>query len=232
MKSGYTHIAVVLDRSGSMWSVAADTIGGFNTFLAEQKELKGEATLTLVQFDSEFETVYFSKPLIEIPNLTSKTYIPRSGTALRDAVGKTILLTGKWLEEKPEEERPEKVICLILTDGGENESTEFSAEQIREMVKHQQDVYSWTFTFIGANQDSFAVSNKMGFSAANTMNYAATAAGTGSAFKSMSRGIVAARNADYATYNSTLRTEGLFDAEAYEEQTQLGVDNSARNSVK
>ena len=114
MKTGYTHIAVVLDRSGSMSSVRKDTIGGFNSFLAEQKSAPGEATLTLVQFDNEYQTVFYEEKIANVPDLNDKTFVPRGGTALLDAIGKTITLTGQDLANKPENLRAEKVIVVIF----------------------------------------------------------------------------------------------------------------------
>ena len=99
------------------------------------------------------------------------------------------------------------------------------------MIKEQEEKYAWTFVFIGANQDSFSVSQAMGFTAANTINYVASAQGTSEAFTSMSKGLTKARSMDFATYNTSLRSEGLFDAEDYAAQENLGADNSKRGTI-
>lgn len=120
MKQGLTEIVVILDRSGSMESIRDDAIGGFNAFMESQKAVAGEATSTLVQFNTTLETVHENVPLQDMPLLDSKTYVPGGGTALLDAVGLTVDRVGKRLAVTPEDKRPEKVMVAILTDGEEN----------------------------------------------------------------------------------------------------------------
>ena len=142
MNDNKTAIMVVLDRSGSMQPLTKDVCGGFDTFVAEQKKLPGEATLTLVQFDHEYEIVYVNKPLDEVPPLT---HIPRGSTALLDAVGRGIGELGSALDKQPEDERPGKVIVVIMTDGQENASQEWTREKLRKLIKEQREKYSWEF---------------------------------------------------------------------------------------
>lgn len=208
MRSDFTDISVVLDRSGSMASVATDTIGGFNTFLAEQKKQPGKATLTLAQFDDVYEVVHDGKPLAEVPELTSRTFVPRGSTALLDAIGNTINRTGKRLADMPDTERPGKVIVVILTDGFENASREFSKEKINEMIAHQRDKYQWEFVFIGANQDAIATAASYGIGAHSTMTYAANAVGTQHAFAS-----VANLTSNYRAGRAAAFTEADRDAQ-------------------
>ena len=193
MKKGYTDISIVLDRSGSMDSVKSDTIGGFNSFLKAQKEVPGEATITLVQFDDIYEVVYEGIRLQDAPLLNDQTFVPRGTTALLDAIGRTINATGKRLAAIPETERPEKVIFVILTDGYENASREFKVEQINDMIRHQRDVYAWEIVFIGANQDAITSASQMGIQAANALTYAANTVGTQQAFSSLTQNIAAYR---------------------------------------
>jgi hypothetical protein len=193
MKQGYTDISIVLDRSGSMDSVKSDTIGGFNSFLKAQKEVPGEATITLAQFDDIYEVVYEGKKLQDAPLLNDQTFVPRGTTALLDAIGRTINATGKRLASMPEAERPEKVIFVILTDGYENASREFKVEEINDMIRHQRDVYAWEFAFIGANQDAITSASQMGIQAANALTYAANTVGTQQAFSSLTQNIAAYR---------------------------------------
>lgn len=185
--SNKTHIAVVLDRSGSMQSIKADTIGGFNEFLKAQKAAPGKATLTLVQFDDVSETVWDSADISGVKPLTDETYKPRGSTALLDTIGKVINQTGQALSGLDEAVRPSKVVFVILTDGHENASHEFSLQNINEMITHQRDKYAWEFVFLGANQDAILVAGRMGISQVSAMTFAANAKGTASAFSSTAR---------------------------------------------
>lgn len=173
MKKDYTHITVILDRSGSMEKVKEDTIGGFNAFLNEQKNLEGEATISIIQFDNEYEYIAKFKPIQEVEELNSSTYKPRGMTALYDALGKAIKQTGKTLRNMKEEDRPEKVVFVILTDGYENASKKYTADNIKDKIEHQQSKYNWDFTYIGANQDAILVGNSMGISKDKSLNFAA-----------------------------------------------------------
>ena len=167
-----THIAVLLDRSGSMESIKAETISGFNFFLNEQKKSGANASLTLVQFDTqETEIVHEAKPVQSVPELNADTYQPRGGTPLLDALGETISSTGRTLAVVPEANRPDKVVFVIITDGQENSSHKFSKTQIKEMLEHQTNVYKWQFIYLGANQDAFAEAGSMGIGVGNAANF-------------------------------------------------------------
>lgn len=168
MKSNHTHIAIVLDRSGSMEDCAADTRGGFDTFIAEQKKAPGTASLTLAQFDSLYEVVHDFADIQSIPPLV---FVPRGSTALLDAIGRTITATGARLAELPEDARPEHVIFVIITDGEENASREFNRDQILKMIAHQRDAYKWEFVFLGANQDVIQAGSAIGIHQQNSMTY-------------------------------------------------------------
>jgi len=187
MKQGLSEIICIIDRSGSMGHIKNDAIGGFNTFLKEQKKLPGEATLTYIQFDTEYEVVHENKPLRDVQPINSSIYIPRGSTALLDAVGKTIDATGRRLANTPEENRPEKVIVAILTDGEENSSCQYNLSKIKEMITHQKEKYSWEFIFLGANQDAFAEAMKIGIETKDTLNFNATGIGVKTAYSDMSR---------------------------------------------
>ncbi len=144
-----TEIVAILDRSGSMQNLRTDTIGGFNSFIAEQKKAEGKAVLTLVQFDDLYQIDYEGKDINDVADLDETTYVPRGSTALLDAVGRTINAVGSRLAKLPEDQRPGQVIFLVITDGQENTSREFQAEKVKEMVKHQTDTYQWSFIFMG-----------------------------------------------------------------------------------
>lgn len=168
-----THIAVLLDRSGSMEAVREETISGFNFFLKDQKAAGDNATFTLVQFDSEStDVVHESRKLGEVPDLNLDTFQPRGCTPLLDALGQTIVSTGKTLAAIPETNRPDKVVFVVITDGQENASHSFTKARIKEMIDHQTGKYNWKFIYLGANQDSFDEAGAVGIPKATTADYA------------------------------------------------------------
>ncbi len=181
-----TDISLVLDRSGSMGAVQEATIAGFNQFLAEQRKLDGEARLSLVQFDHEYEPVFEATPLNDVPELDANRYVPRGRTALLDAIGLTIDRTGQRLASQAEPDRPGQVLFVILTDGHENSSHRYTADQIFQMIEHQQDVCQWQFIYLGANQDAIATAASYGIGAGHAMTYDATPAASGRAWGSLS----------------------------------------------
>ena len=168
-------IAVVLDESGSMTSCWDQTIDGFNEFVQGQRnaENAGDAKLTLNKFDApKIETVFADRPLAEVPALDKTNYRPNGGTNLLDCIGYTIEQVNDSLAKLKKKERP-GVIITIMTDGAENASRSFTNQQIKDMVKAAEDA-DWTFTFLGANIDSFAVGSTFGMSVQNSVNYSTT----------------------------------------------------------
>jgi hypothetical protein len=155
MKKDYCEIIMVLDESGSMSSCKSDTVGGVNEFLNNQKRLAGEVKVTLVKFSDYYKVINDAAPLQQIEYLNDHNYTPSNTTALLDAVGKTINKTGQRLAAMKEKNRPEKVIFVIITDGFENASQEFSQSEVFKMVTHQKEKYSWEFTFLGADIDTW-----------------------------------------------------------------------------
>lgn len=204
MQENLTKIVAILDRSGSMQKVQADTIGGFNNFIEEQKKVPGEATITLIQFNGNYETTYADVPLNHVAPLSIETYKPSGWTALNDALAATINDVGTKLAATKEENRPSKVIFLIMTDGEENYSKLFignaGLKKLNEMVKHQQEKYSWAFSFIGANIDSFATAQSYGIDSKYAINYIHSGIGTANAFKTLSRGTAALRMSSNANF--------------------------------
>lgn len=186
MLKDYTDITVVLDRSGSMQSTRTDAEGGFNSFVADQRKIAGKCLVTLTQFDDVYEVVYSGRPISDVPPLT---LVPRNSTALLDAIGKTINDTGKRLAALSDADRPEHVIVVIITDGGENASREFKGDKIQEMIKHQRETYNWQFVFIGANQDAIATAASIGIPQANSLTFAANAVGTRGSYESLSNAV-------------------------------------------
>jgi uncharacterized protein YegL len=169
MKKDLFELIVLLDESGSMGSVVTDTIGGFNTFLETHQKLPGEAKLTLVKFDTKYEIVHNGVDVRKALALNTETYTPGGMTALIDAVGRTIDEVGYRLANTIEEERPEKVIFMIITDGEENSSKEYTKEQVKEKTEHQTKNYQWEFIFLGADQDAWA--NARGIGVQNSYNF-------------------------------------------------------------
>ncbi len=155
MKKNLTEIAVILDESGSMSSCKHDTIGGFNEFIKTQSKIEGDATVTFVKFSDYYKIINEGSPIEKVEKLNECTYTPTYSTALLDAVGRTINSIGTRLSKLPESERPEKVMIVIITDGYENASKEYSKTQIFDMVKHQREKYQWEFLFLGADIDSW-----------------------------------------------------------------------------
>lgn len=163
-----THLAMLLDRSGSMQQIRSATEEGFNTFVAEQLEEEGSATMTLAQFDHEFQEVFVDRPLAEVPRLDLQ---PRGRTALLDSIARLVNDTGARLATLPESERPGTVIVGIMTDGLENASREYDHAAIKELITHQEEKYAWTFLYLGANQDAIEVGAQLGVAAERSMTY-------------------------------------------------------------
>lgn len=188
----FTDITFILDRSGSMQSVESDVVGGYKKFVTDQKKVGDNAAMSLYQFDDRYEAVFENVP---IKNVSPKLdFVPRGWTALNDAVGKTIQTVGERLAKLPEAERPDKVIMVIFTDGHENMSKEYSSDQIKKMVTHQQDTYNWKFIFLGAGINAFDASAAFGIPQAMAASTQHTNSGTRRAYNTIS------------TYTAGLRT--------------------------
>jgi len=198
MKDGYIHISVILDRTGSMETIRDDTIGGFNAFLNAQKAELGLASLTLVQFDSQdpYEIVYHFKPLAEVPELTRETFVPRATTPLLDAIGRGINDLEKSLADITEDERPSRVVMVVITDGQENASREFRKDQIEKMIKEKQEKATWQFVFLSADLNAIGDALASGVRAASTLAHDKDGHGVGAAWASLSR-----RVSDYRSGN-------------------------------
>ncbi len=163
MRTDLTDVTLVVDRSGSMQAIREDAEGGVNYLVQEQAKEPGEVLLTLVQFDTEYEFVHRGVPIQQVPLYS---LVPRGSTALLDAVGRAINETGQRLAKMAERDRPGLVLFVVMTDGQENSSREFTLAQVREMIQRQQSQYQWHFTFLSANQDAFAEAGAMGIDTA------------------------------------------------------------------
>jgi uncharacterized protein YegL len=216
MRDDLTDITIVLDRSGSMSSIRGDTIGGFNTFVKDQAAQPGACRVTLVQFDDQYEPNYTAVDAREVVPLNEDTYQPRGSTALNDAFGRAIVSTGARLRAMAEKDRPAKVIFVVITDGAENASKEYSKAKVRQLVEQQERDYKWNFVYIGAGIDAMSEGGQYGAAAASTYNVSASGQGVKRAFAKMS--------GKFVDYRATNDAGALSFTEAdRKEQEDLGA---------
>ena len=173
MKKDYTHILIVLDASGSMSSIQDDIKGSFNEFLKKQREAKGKTVFDLYQFSDEAKRIVRSADLAQFHDDLMAKYHCTGCTALNDAVCIAMDTVGQEFANMPESERPEHVLCVIITDGEENASKEFTTEDVKKRIKHQQEVYKWDFQFLAANQDAFEAGESIGLDQDDCMDFIA-----------------------------------------------------------
>lgn len=197
-KPNSTEIVVLLDRSGSMNSIAADMRGAFDAFIAEQRKDPSECRVSLFQFNNEFSQVYMGVPLASVEPLKIN---PSGGTALVDALCKAIDLTGSRLRDMADHERPARLIFIVISDGEENSSVKYRRAQAMERVTHQREKYGWQFLFFGAGQDAIAEAQSYGIPQA--LNFQANAAGV-----MRSVGLISKNVAEYRTSGSVLPNLG------------------------
>ncbi len=171
MSNNITEIVYILDRSGSMSGLEADTIGGFNSMMEKQKKTGEKAIVSTVLFDNETEILHDRVPIDRVEQMTEEQYYVRGCTALLDAVGGAIHHIGNVHKYARKEDRPEKTIFVITTDGMENASSRYSYEKVQKMIKRQQKKYGWEFIFIGANIDAYAEAKRFGIRRDRTVNY-------------------------------------------------------------
>ena len=198
MKKGLTEIVFILDRSGSMSGLEADTIGGFNSLIAKQKKEEGEAYISTVLFDDEREVLHDRTNIDDISLMTDKEYYVRGCTALLDALGCAIHHMGTVHKYAREEDRPEKTLFIITTDGQENSSRLYSYADVRRMVQRQKEKYGWEFLFLGANIDAIDEAKKYGINANRAVNYHADKAGTALNFEALGQAVSRVRQCEDA----------------------------------
>lgn len=173
-----TEIVFILDRSGSMSGLETDTIGGYNSMLEKQQAEAGEAIVTTVLFDNEYEIIHDRSNIEEIKPLTEKEYFVRGSTALLDAVGMTINKIVSATRNTKKEFQANKVIFVIITDGMENSSSEYTYKKVKAMIDKQKEQYKWEFVFLGANIDAIDTASKFGINDDMSVNYMADSVGT------------------------------------------------------
>ena len=193
MKKGLTELVFILDRSGSMGGLEADTIGGFNSLLAKQKREEGEAVVSTVLFDNEIQVLHDRVRLEDVAPMTDRDYFVRGCTALLDAVGGAIRHIGNVHKYARAEDVPEHTLVVVTTDGMENASRRYDAPRVREMVKRQQEKYGWEFLFLGANIDAVETAARFGIDARHAANYHSDPQGTRLNYEVLSEAVCAVR---------------------------------------
>ena len=193
MKKGLTELVFILDKSGSMSGLEADTIGGYNSMLAKQKAVDGECYITTVLFDNNYELLHDRIDIKAVSPITDKEYQVGGSTALLDAIGRTINKIGNAQKHTAEDYRAEKVMFVIITDGEENSSREYTAEKIKAQIERQKEKYGWEFIFLGANIDAVQTAGRFGIAPDRAVDYLADSEGTKLNFKVMASAVATFR---------------------------------------
>ena len=193
MKKNLTELVFILDRSGSMAGLEEDTIGGFNAMIEKQRQEPGEAVVSTVLFDSESTIIHDRVDIQRVAPMTRKEYYVRGCTALLDAVGGAIHHIGNVHKYAREEDRPEKTLFVITTDGMENASRKFTYDRLKAMIERQKERYGWEFLFLGANIDAAKEAARFGISEDRAANYNADSVGTNVIYETVSEAITQVR---------------------------------------
>ncbi len=193
MRKNLTEIVFILDRSGSMAGLAEDTIGGFNAMIDKQKAESGEALVSTVLFSDESTVVHDRVEVHRVAPLSRRDYLPGGCTALLDAVGDAIRHIGNVHKYAREEDRPERTLFVITTDGMENASRRFTAAQVKEKIQRQKQKYGWEFIFLGANIDAVDAAERIGIRAEYAANYVADGRGTDATFSAVNEAVCRVR---------------------------------------
>jgi uncharacterized protein YegL len=205
MKKGLTELVFILDKSGSMGGLESDTIGGYNSMLSKQKAVDGECYITTVLFDNNYELLHDRIDIKAVSAITDKEYQVGGSTALLDAIGKTIHKISKAQKHTAEDYRPEKVMFVIITDGAENSSREYTAEKVKAQIERQKEMYGWEFIFLGANIDAVQTAGMYGIASDRAIDYLADSKGTELNFKVMASAV------------TTFRQSGIVEEACFEE---------------
>lgn len=193
-KNNIVDVVFILDRSGSMGGLESDTIGGFNSMLEKQRKLEGKAYITTVLFDDQYELLHDRVNISKINNITEKEYFVRGSTALLDAIGKTIAKEKAIQDTLGENEKADKVLFVIITDGLENASREYSSTTVKKLIEAQKEKYGWEFLFLGANIDAIETANTIGISAERAVNYKSDSIGTKKNYDTLNKAVEEVRS--------------------------------------
>lgn len=188
-----TELVFILDRSGSMFGLERDTIGGFNSMIDKQRKEPGKALVSTVLFDNYSEVIHDRVPLENVPCMTEEEYFVRGCTALLDAVGGAIHHIGNIHKYARKEDVPEKTLFIITTDGMENASHRYTYEKVHAMIKRQQEKYGWEFLFLGANIDAAAEAKRFGIDESRAANFHCDEEGTALNYEVISEAIMSGR---------------------------------------
>ncbi len=194
MKKGLTELVFILDRSGSMAGLEQDTIGGFNAMIEKQKKEEGTALVSTVLFDTECTVIHDRVDIRRMEPMTEKQYFVRGCTALLDAIGGAIHHIGNVHKYAREEDRPEHTLFIITTDGMENASRKYSADDIRQKIRRQKEKYGWEFLFLGANIDAIETAGHIGIERDRSVNFHSDAKGTQLNYQVISETVAAVRS--------------------------------------
>lgn len=205
MKTNLTELVFILDKSGSMGGLEKDTIGGYNSMLAKQQAVEGECHITTVLFNNNYELLHDRIDIKAVSPITDKEYSVGGSTALLDAIGKTIKKIGNAQKHTADDYRAEKVMFVIITDGEENASHEYSSDKVKAQIERQKTEYDWEFVFLGANIDAVQTAGRFGIAPDRAVDYLADSEGTELNFKVMSAAV------------TTFREEGAVDSSCFEE---------------
>jgi uncharacterized protein YegL len=189
MKKRLTELVFILDKSGSMSGLESDTIGGFNSMLTKQQAAEGECLVTTVLFDNNYELLHDRIDLKAVSPMTDKEYKIGGSTALLDAIGRTIHKIGNAQKNTADDFRAEKVMFVIITDGEENSSREYTAKKVKSQIERQKNKYGWEFIFLGANIDAVETAGRFGISADRAVDYLADSEGTRVSYMAMSAAV-------------------------------------------
>ena len=207
-----TELVFILDRSGSMGGLEADTIGGFNSMIAKQKKEAGEAWVSTVLIDNDTQVIHDRLPLSQVPELTEEDYYVRGCTALLDAVGKAIRHIGNAHKYARKEDVPRRTLFVITTDGMENASREYTYDKVRRMIERQKEQYGWEFLFLGANIDAAREARRFGIGADRAANYHCDREGTALNYEVISEAVSKVRSCAPLTAKWKERIDEDFEA--------------------
>ena len=193
-KNNIVDVVFILDRSGSMGGLESDTIGGFNSMLEKQRKIEGKAFITTVLFDDQYELLHDRVNIAKVNNITEKEYFVRGSTALLDAIGKTIAKEKAIQDTLGKNEKADKVLFVIITDGLENASREYNSSTVKKLIETQKEKYGWEFLFLGANIDAIETANTLGINAERAVNYKSDSIGTKKNYDTLNKAVEEVRS--------------------------------------